>query len=491
MIKAFNAVVVSLVLCGFLFSAFAQVNITGTVRDQNKNPVGGVSVILKGKQLMVSTDAAGRYSFTGSEVRHKVGERWITEGAPFIENGLLNFTVPANNCKVDIQLFDLQGRWVGSVAKSELVRGDYRINPYSANRSSQTYFLRVTIGNHATTLRMPACGGQTGIVAPVINRMPDANATAGKLLVVNDTIRVKKAGYSLEVKAIDAYTGVYDFVVTDTAWFWGDIAKIPKATQVLTYVFLNRTNGKYTDDQVFWTFNNTTKTIAQQSTYDMPANSSGRVTFHLGTSNSQYWDFMEHTIQGTMWYGNTTRVDGWRLPLAIRLHCADGYDAMLGDLYRVFTANRDSVFADFKRSVPTEFVHCADKGYPYAIVAPGKGDGGFGPGQQYASYMTAYLAQIGQAGPTTEQVFSCSGNPFGSNAQLAGAVNRHVAHLPQAQWNTPALYYQAAPANFYAKYWHDQAFDWKCYGFAYDDAANQAAYTQHNNPQYLIIAVGY
>src|SRR5207253_2536758 len=97
--------------------------------------------------------------------------------------------------------------------------------------------------------------------------------------------------------------------------FWGSLAGYPVATQVMTYVFLNRTNGAYADSQIFWTFGNQTKTIAQQSVFDMPANSSGRVTFHYGTATGQYWDFMEHTITANAWNGNTTRVDGFGFPI--------------------------------------------------------------------------------------------------------------------------------------------------------------------------------
>jgi hypothetical protein len=471
-------------------SLLAQVNISGTVRDQKKQPVAGVTVSLGGLRIVSTTDASGHYQLTGSTATRAVSGAGAFDAGPALKNGLLRFSVNDDKTNVHIALYDLSGRSLSSIANREMSRGDYTVNPYVKALASQTCFLSVEIGNDKRVLKIQAIDNDLRRTSSMAWAEIHAERSFSKVLAVKDSIKVKKPGYSYEQKVIAAYTGTYDFIVTDTAWFWGDITKIPKATQVLTYVFLNRTNGKYTDDQIFWTFNNITKTIAQQSTYDMPANSSGRVTFHLGTANSQYWDFMEHTISATRWYGNTTRVDGWALPLAIRLHCSDGYDAMLGEVYHVFTMDRDTIFADYKRSVPAEFVHCADKGYPYRMIAPGKGDGGFGPGQQYANYMTPYLAQIGQSA-TTEQVFSCSGNPFGSNAQLAGAVNRHVAHLPQAQWKDSTQYYKAAPANFYAKYWHDNSFGWKCYGFAYDDAEQQAAYTEHSGPQYLIIAIGY
>ena len=145
-------------------------------------------------------------------------------------------------------------------------------------------------------------------------------------------------------------------------------------------------------------------------------------------------------------------------------------------------------------AVPVEFDTCArwnTDGTPYRIVAPGKGEGVFNTGQKYADYFSAYLQQTGRGDATTNQVFSCTGTPFGNDAGLAGATNRHVAHLPSSQWNERSLFYREAPANFYAKFRHDHSFEGKAYGFAYDDAAGQAAYASHRDPQYLIVAVGW
>ena len=71
------------------------------------------------------------------------------------------------------------------------------------------------------------------------------------------------------------------------------------------------------------------------------------------------------------------------------------------------------------------------------------------------------------------------------------ALNRHVAQLPPAQWNTPSLYYQASPANWYAKFWHDHAINHLAYGFPYDDVAGQSSFISHGDPQWLLVAVGF
>jgi hypothetical protein len=60
-----------------------------------------------------------------------------------------------------------------------------------------------------------------------------------------------------------------------------------------------------------------------------------------------------------------------------------------------------------------------------------------------------------------------------AGAPRCAALNRHVAQLAQSQWNTPSLFYQTSPANWYAKFWHDHAINHLAYGFPYDDVANQ------------------
>ena len=52
--------------------------------------------------------------------------------------------------------------------------------------------------------------------------------------------------------------------------------------------------------------------------------------------------------------------------------------------------------------------------------------------------------------------------------------HRHVAQLTTAQQSDPAQFYQAAPANYYAQFWHANAIDAVAYGFPYDDDAGQS-----------------
>ncbi|MGQ4516293.1 beta-1,3-glucanase family protein [Streptomyces sp. DW26H14] len=270
--------------------------------------------------------------------------------------------------------------------------------------------------------------------------------------------------------------------------FWGDTSSIPPAQNVLTVKILNRTNGAYPDDQVYWKFGDEEHSIAEQPTLDMPANSAGRMYFYLGSPDSQYQDFIEFTVGDGVFNGNTTRVDAWALPLAMRLHASDGYDTQVGDSYDVFQQSRDALFQQFKSEVPTEFQGLADVRAPYSIPAPGSSPD-FQAGGKYADYFTSYAQSVG-VNESTSNITGCAGS-LASNADMCAALNRHVAQLPADQQSDPSQFYKAAPANYYAKFWHDHAINGLAYGFPYDDVAGQSSFVSHADPQWLEVAVGF
>ncbi|HVQ91068.1 MAG TPA: discoidin domain-containing protein [Mycobacteriales bacterium] len=311
----------------------------------------------------------------------------------------------------------------------------------------------------------------------------------GRYIRMNGTTRGTPYGYSLwefAVRTTGGTTPPTDPPTSDA--FWGDTSTIPAARNVVMLKILNRTNGHYPDSQVYWSFNGQTHSIAEQQYFDMPVNSAGRMYFYLGSPTSQYFDFIEFTVGPGVFNGNTTRVDAFGLKIAMRLHAHDGFDTSVGEDLTTFTEDRAVTFQKFMNEVPTEFKHLATVQAPFRIPAPGS-DAAFRVGGQYANYFTGYAASVG-VNTITSDVTGCAG-VLANNPGMCAALNRHVAQLPQSQWSTPSLYYQAAPANYYAKFWHDHAIGRLAYGFPYDDFAGQSSFISHGNPQYLLIAIGW
>src|SRR5262249_11091045 len=150
----------------------------------------------------------------------------------------------------------------------------------------------------------------------------------------------------------------------------------PPAKNVMMFKFLNRTNGKFQDSEVFWSFklNGVTEThsIADQPLYDMPANASGRMYFYLcapgdvtnpnctaDPTKSKYFDFIEHTSGPAQYNGNTTRVDAFGIKIAMLLHSANDPDIAVGEDYETFLEDRAVTFQKFINEVPVEFQRLA------------------------------------------------------------------------------------------------------------------------------------
>jgi hypothetical protein len=298
------------------------------------------------------------------------------------------------------------------------------------------------------------------------------------------------------------------------AGFW-DSSNIPSAKNVMMFKFLNRTNGKYADSEVFWSFKSgsisETHSIAQQPTYDMPANSSGRMYFYLcGASDatcasdptkSKYYDFIEFTIGAHQYNGNTTRVDAFGLKLATRLHCSDGFDVAVGEDYETFTEDRTVTFQKFVDAVPSEFKPLAQPPFaPYRIVEPGAG--GFNQGEPNANYYSSFVDQLWAANGLTIAKPGANGSGLASYPDISAAIFRHVGAVAgtfaangklsdKTLWASSSTFYSAPPADYYAQFWHEHALGGKAYGFPYDDVGGYSSYISHANPEYMLVAIGW
>ncbi|GHE68509.1 hypothetical protein GCM10014715_22760 [Streptomyces spiralis] len=307
---------------------------------------------------------------------------------------------------------------------------------------------------------------------------------SGRYVRVYGTARATPYGYSLW--EFEVYGPGGSTPPTDD--FWGSTGDIPPAHNVVEVKILNRTNGKYPDSQVYWSFNGQVHSIAEQPYLDMPANSAGRMYFHLGSPDSPYYDFIEFTVGDNVFNGNTTRVDAFGLKLAMRLHTKDGYDVEVGENRQTFAEDRATTFQRFTDAVPAPFKVLAQTQAPYRIIAPGS-DPSFRSGGANANYFTAYAQSVGVDAATSD-IFGCAASLAG-NPTMCAALNRHVATLPASQQSDPGQYYKAAPANYYAKFWHDNAINRLAYGFPYDDVAGQSSFISHSAPQWLLVAVGW
>jgi hypothetical protein len=290
---------------------------------------------------------------------------------------------------------------------------------------------------------------------------------------------------------------------------------------VLVLKFLNRTNGQYADDQVFWSATvgsgtasvTTTKSIADQSTFQMPSGASGRVYFYLGAVSQQatnaYWDFLEYTIgpnQGsnpTTYFinMNSTRVDAFGIKYAFRLTCGDGTDIAIGENAATFAEERASTFQRYLNEVPANFQTLAQVQGPYRIVNPG--GGGFDTGGPYVTYYNDWIGQLWAVnGITGVPLAIPNGDNLGNYPNLSAAIYRHVGGVAgtfnadgtlanQGLWGNPSEFYQTEPFSYYGKFLHENAINSQQYTFPYDDAGGYSGDVGCTKPNTLLIGIGW
>jgi hypothetical protein len=282
------------------------------------------------------------------------------------------------------------------------------------------------------------------------------------------------------------------------------------------YRFVNKTNGKFTDEQCFWSLNGGKDwhSFAREPT--APCAGNGRLFVYVGTKPKNfddfgaYWDFIEYNFAKDTWYGNTTQVDAFCIPMTIEL----------GNKKVGITESRSKLFEAFRKECPREFKDCV-KGDLWILSPCRAGFGKDGPhGKYFDKYVDEvwemyatekktpsgkYIGKVDAKGaltftptggdpkaktytcarkPTTQEIFLGTG-VLGSNPHFCAAFNRHVAADP-ADWNNPAKFYQAEPCNWYARFLHEHSIDHKAYGFCYDDASEQAAYFAGKGPEVIV-----
>jgi Beta-1,3-glucanase len=328
-----------------------------------------------------------------------------------------------------------------------------------------------------------------------------------------------------------ACTGDDDVAGGFPTGFW-DSSNIPAATGSMMFKFLNRTNGKYSDAEVYWSFQNTTlavdetHSLADAPTYDMPAppaggGFNGRMYFYICPAGSpagcagsngatDYYDFIEfafgnNTTGPKYWINyDTTRVDAFGIKLALDLNATTGPDHYVGENCPTFAEDRAATFASYVASVPAEFQPCGQPpNAPYRIKEPGAGCG-FNAGGPNADYYNAFEMEMWTNNGITIPMPGPNGSNLAAYPDLSAAIFRHVGSaagtwtaagklVNGSFWSTmpESTFYGAAPADYYAQWIHSRAIHQKQYAFPYDDVGSNSSDVGASGMVYMLVAIGW
>ncbi|MFF9478862.1 beta-1,3-glucanase family protein [Streptomyces sp. NPDC014733] len=232
-------------------------------------------------------------------------------------------------------------------------------------------------------------------------------------------------------------------------------------------------------------------------------------------------DCAEFTYNSGGMYCNTTMVDMFSVPLAIKLNGAK--EQTTGALK---DGARAKVFADVEAADGFGKLIVDDK----RVIAPGHGlDSGLfatdylAPAidEAWSAYESKDLKVTTDAGtftgrvsggrfsftgpgsvsfdkPSTRDVLFCDGTLAAPNdgtlgpvaAILGAALNRSILTTADAQPGTdPAAFYRQQLTNHYAKAMHEATRDGKAYGFAFDDVAGFASYIEDGAPKEITLTL--
>ncbi|MBS7182992.1 MAG: Ig-like domain-containing protein [Eubacterium sp.] len=359
-------------------------------------------------------------------------------------------------------------------------------------------------------------------------------------------------------------------------------SNVPLKSNKITMELNNKTNGKYSDEQIYWciignnennqlcyldkdgnmipaseslntvtvdgrNYANIYHTLKEADYVYAPTIRSGRMYISYGkpvyirfvgtngyagpdlnnpsdVNSNTLFEFAEFTIEGSYYWGNTTRVDYFCFPMVTRLignQKSGGYDKVVGDI-----GTREEIFNAFKNEAPSQFKSLvrADR-----IMAPCKST--FNVGKENGNYFDNYInefwkkysnenlkfsteagnftgrvvgnqMQFTKSGdstiyyvdkPTTQEVLEGKGAFDRGNgtekaieAQLCAAFNRGVATEPDKYFKV-SEYYKNSTNNFYAGFFHRHSILGLAYGFCYDDVNDQSTLLQYNKSEALVI----
>jgi hypothetical protein len=228
-------------------------------------------------------------------------------------------------------------------------------------------------------------------------------------------------------------------------------------------------------------------------------------------------DFVEFTYNDSGMFCNTTMVDMFSIPLALKLT-----GAAVSSAGQLADGGRDAIFAEMKAQ--PEFERLVVDGI--RVVAPGRGiETGVFSNAYFDSYVQGIWKQyektsmtLTAAGrtytgrindgqldfgggiafgmPPTLDVFYCNGTLNAPNdaggavaAVVAAGFNRSVLDQPNQPVTDRGTFYQNHTTNHYARILHKHMADGRVYAFTFDDVGPNASYIQDFQPASLQITL--
>jgi dienelactone hydrolase len=201
--------------------AQADVNITGTVTDNNGAALKSAKVILLNRNITATTDASGKYSLTYTSTTTKpMAGSAFANAAVEPENGSLKLNLGKLREHVRVSLYSLSGTKVGEALDASLAQGSYIVNPCDGRNPSGLYLVKVQVGAENHVYKVDNVGSSRSSFTSAFNATGSASVSGLRKVSadVNDTLSVVAMGFDRGERVVTAFTGVQDFKLGAVKW---------------------------------------------------------------------------------------------------------------------------------------------------------------------------------------------------------------------------------------------------------------------------------
>lgn len=208
-----------------------NVNIQGTVSNEEGNPIPGAVVTLVGLQLYDTTDVEGKFTITDNTIPiHSVRSNNRTETV-LLKYGIIKCILPIPS-SVTVEVFDCRGTLLEKITKRNIGAGVFTCAISAGKRSTRIMTVRVTIGRNISVFRyFPAVENRRKISSQTENSTLHKTMFIGDSPVI-DTLKIEADGYETAFREITSYSSEINasLKVND------EIVKPTGAMQIILYI---------------------------------------------------------------------------------------------------------------------------------------------------------------------------------------------------------------------------------------------------------------
>jgi hypothetical protein len=223
--------VLVMALFGFsLAQDSVTISILGYVSDFSGIGIKGASVKIKNANLTEITrsvaDSVGIYKFDNIQILnpnailHPVRNSTLSY-RPVLRSDGLYFNAPQNTQNVRLELFTLSGRKSAELVNTTLGSGNYHVDPFTGISASQSYLLRLRIGDQVSYFKLCRAGNlhaRNSLVQKLGNEasaLPPAKRAATAAVI--DSLIVSANGFISESRPLESYSGAHYVFLHTTA----------------------------------------------------------------------------------------------------------------------------------------------------------------------------------------------------------------------------------------------------------------------------------